>query len=104
MIGITRRSNCEPVKVKRNRVWANVGGENPLELVKSDGTRAIPSPDISYQTWHRVGETRIHVEILKGHVIVCVWAFEQGLEDHKVIPRQKAALRRVRDAKEDGEL
>lgn len=49
-------------------------------------------------------DTRIHVEVLKGHVIIRVWAFEQRLKDDKVIPRQKAALRGVRNAKEDGEL
>ena len=68
----------------------------------------VPEPSLVQTSAIRPGaecvDARIHVEILKGHIIVRVWAFEQGLEVYKVIPRQKAALRSVRDAKEDGEL
>ena len=42
----------EPVKVERNRIWANVGREHALELVEIDSARAITvcrSPGVSCQ-------------------------------------------------------
>jgi hypothetical protein len=51
--------------------------------------------------WERA---RVHVKVLKCNVVVRVWPLEQGLKDHKVVPRQATALRGVRDAKEGGEL
>jgi len=46
----------------------------------------------------------LHVEVLERDVVVRVWPLEQGLKDHKVVPRQETALRNVRDAKESGVL
>lgn len=50
------------------------------------------------------GRARIHVKVLERDVVIRVWSLEQGLKDHKVVPRHEPALRDVRDAKESGEL
>lgn len=46
----------------------------------------------------------IHVKVLECDVVIRVRSLEQGLKDHKVVPRQEPALRDVRDTKESGEL
>ena len=41
---------------------------------------------------------------MERDVVIRVWSLEQGLKDHKIIPRHEPALRDIRDAKESGEL
>ena len=47
---------------------------------------------------------RIHVKVLERDVVIRVWSLEQGLKDHKVVPRHEPALRDVCDAKQSSEL
>lgn len=77
------------VKVERDRIGAssaNSTGKDGLEFVKGDRSR------------------RVGIEVLKGDLVVGIWAFENGFKDGKVFPGDEAATVDVGYVEEDGVL